>query len=186
MTLNKTKLGSDLNHLAQRFPHCHFDCLIWVDITQQRLYLIQQNQVIQSWLISSADKGTGQAMGSYQTPLGLHQIAAKFGDQQPLGMTFKARQATGQLVPILTQPEQRSDQDNITTRILWLEGLEEGYNQGDQIDSKARYIYIHGTDEEGRLGTPASHGCIRMANQAVIELYEQVETGTYVYITLGI
>jgi len=114
--------------------------------------------------------------------LGAHFIREKFGDNAPLGTQFKGRQSTGYIPPILSSPEQTSDDDYITSRILWLSGLEAGYNQGGDVDSYKRYIYIHGTDEEGRLGTPASHGCIRMANQDIIDLYAEVSTDTLVYI----
>ena len=89
---------------------------------------------------------------------------------------------TGHLPTILTSPDQSSHDDFITSRIIWLSGLEPDYNKGKGVDSYQRYIYIHGTDEEGRLGKPASHGCIRMANQDIIDLYSDVEIDTLIYI----
>ena len=88
---------------------------------------------------------------------------------------------TGEIATIYTDTR-RSPTDDITSRILWLEGLEEGINKGEGIDSFKRYIYIHGTSEEGRLGMPASHGCIRMKNKEVIDLFKLIEVGTLVLI----
>jgi len=100
-----------------------------------------------------------------------------------LGAIFKARQNTGRIAQILTGADERSTADNVTTRILWLDGLEPGVNKGGNVDSYERYIYIHGTDEEGRLGNPASHGCIRMRNADVIDLFNRVDEDTLVVIT---
>ena len=91
------------------------------------------------------------------------------------------RKFTGEIAKIFSD-KTISDTDDITTRILWLSGLEEGLNKGKNIDSFKRYIYIHGTSEEGRLGIPSSHGCIRMKNKDVIDLYKKVEVGTLVLI----
>ena len=88
---------------------------------------------------------------------------------------------SGQIATIYTD-QTKSKTDDVTSRILWLEGLEKGLNKGAEIDSYKRYIYIHGTSEEGRLGTPASHGCIRMKNKEVIELYDKIKIGTLVLI----
>ena len=94
---------------------------------------------------------------------------------------MKGRVFYGDIATIYTD-ETKSKTDDITSRIFWLEGLEKGKNKGKGIDSFSRYIYIHGTSEEGRLGTPASHGCIRMKNKAVIDLYKKIEVGTLVLI----
>ena len=115
------------------------------------------------------------------TPTGMHRIAEKIGADAPLGMIFKGRQPTGEIANIVTD-DLAGELDLITTRILWLEGLEPGINQGEGFDSHARYIYIHGTPEEGRLGHTVSRGCIRMANRDILELFDLVEPGTLVYI----
>ncbi len=112
----------------------------------------------------------------------MHIITQKYGTNAKVGTIFRARANTGKIARILTETGRRSKEDNVTTRVLWLSGLEKGFNKGGNVDSHRRYIYIHGTDEEGRLGTPASHGCIRMDNQAVIHLYQQVPLGTLVMI----
>ena len=169
-----------INDLKQRFPTSRLDPLIIISASEQRLYLIQNNQVTESHLISTAEAGLGNQSGSNKTPLGVHRVAQKFGDGAPAGTIFKSRMNTRRVAKILTQPGARSKADYVTSRILWLSGMEPGINKGGRVDSHARYIYIHGTDEEGRLGNPASHGCIRMKNQAVIDLFNKVPLGTLV------
>ncbi len=171
-----------LNDLKQRFPTHPIEPLIIISASEQKLYLIEHNAVTQSYAISTAEAGLGSRSGSNKTPLGVHRIAQKFGDQAAPGTIFKARRNTGRIAKILTQPGARSKADNVTTRIMWLAGLEEGINKGGKVDSHKRYIYIHGTDEEGRLGKPASHGCIRMSNQSVIDVFNKVPVGTLVNI----
>lgn len=171
-----------LRDLQQRFPEYSTDQVILVDATQQELVLIENGQAAGRWTISTSEVGLGSQSGSNRTPLGVHRVAKTYGDGAPLGAIFKARQNTGRVADILTEPGKRSSADNVTTRILWLDGLEPGFNKGDDIDSFKRYIYIHGTDEEGRLGTPASHGCIRMSNRAVVELFNRVDVDTLVVI----
>ena len=160
---------------------------MYLSIAAQRLYLSKNNKLINSYIISSAEAGIGNLFGSLQTPLGLHQISEKFGESAESGSIFKARKNTLKIAKILSSPDAKSSEDNITSRILWLDGLEPGINKGkdrdgNNVDTHSRYIYIHGTDEEGRLGKAASHGCIRMANREVIELFDLVQTGSLVLI----
>jgi hypothetical protein len=118
----------------------------------------------------------GQAAGSNRTPLGLHRISDKIGGGWPVGAVFKSRQMIGytwQGLPNAT----------ITNRILWLEGLEPGFNRGGNVDSHSRYIYIHGTGDEPSLGRPASHGCIHLAANDLIPLFDKLPVGTLVWIT---
>jgi hypothetical protein len=171
-----------LRHLAERYPGYSTDQVILIDATIQRLMLIEHGQVVSSWIISTAEAGLGSRKGSNKTPLGVHRIKQRYGDGAAPGTIFKARRNTGRIAKILTEPGARSNADNVTTRILWLDGLEPGANKGGNVDSFERYIYIHGTDEEGRLGQPASHGCIRMANLDVIDLYQRVGIDTLVVI----
>lgn len=152
---------------------------IVVSVQNQRLYLFEQRALKKVYPISSSALGVGNQAGSNRTPLGLHKIAEKFGNDEPLGMIFKARRPTGDIAKILTQPV-KGEGDDVTTRILWLQGLQPGINEGPGIDSHARYIYIHGTPEEGLIGTPESHGCIRMKNDQVMALFNQVPVGTLV------
>jgi hypothetical protein len=158
---------------------------IEVDIRQQQLYLWEAfpdgDMLIRQYPVSTAANGPGEQVGSHCTPRGRHRVAEKFGEGAPLGTAFKSRQPTGEIwTPELDA--ENPGRDWILTRILWLEGLEPGKNQGDGVDSHARYIYIHGTNEEHKLGTPASHGCIRMRNADVAELFKLVPVGTEVRI----
>ena len=120
-------------------------------------------------------------MNSFQTPLGEHIVAEKIGEDLPLGAVLKGRKWTKEvIVPIkdvIDIPE-----DVITSRILWLDGVEQGINKGGDVDSKERFIYIHGTAEEGLIGKPASLGCIRMKNKDVIKLFNRVKENTKVLI----
>lgn len=151
-----------------------------VDVSDQRLYLFQDDELAGIYPVSTATAGTGNHAGSMQTPLGLHRVDRKIGAGAPMGMIFRGRRPTGKRAEILTAPDARAARDDVTSRILWLEGLEPGVNQGGDVDSKRRYIYIHGTPEEGRIGRPASHGCVRMTNADVIALFDRVEVGTLV------
>lgn len=171
-----------IDDLHQRFPNAPTNPLIVVSSSEQKLFLIQDNNVIKSHRISTATAGLGNQSGSNKTPLGVHQVSEKFGMGAKAGTIFKARMNTRRIAKILHKPDEKSTADNVTSRILWLSGMEKGINKGGKVDSKARYIYIHGTDEEGRLGKPASHGCIRMENQAVIALFDRVPVGTIVNI----
>lgn len=171
-----------IDDLQERFPKSPQNPLIVVSASEQILYYIKDNQVLESHIISTSEAGLGSRSGSNKTPLGVHRVSHKYGKNAKPGTIFKARMNTRRVAKILTEPGTRSKDDNVTSRILWLSGMEKGVNKGGNVDSHKRYIYIHGTDEEGRLGTPASHGCIRMSNQSVIDLFEKVPVGTLVNI----
>lgn len=158
-----------------------FNELLFVSIENQKLYHIKNAKIINTFLISSSQYGTGNKENSNKTPIGLHKIKEKHGKNVPINGKMTGRIFDGEIAKIYNDTTQ-SKTDDITSRILWLEGLEEGKNKGKSIDSYKRYIYIHGTSEEGRLGSPASHGCIRMRNKDVIDLYKIVEVGTLVLI----
>ena len=151
---------------------------IVVDGNQQRLYLLEAGQ-LSDWPVSTGLAGFGNTQDSGKTPTGLHRIAACIGANAPCGMVFKGRVATGEVIEDGCQPEV----DYITTRILWLAGLEKGMNQGPGVDSQARYIYIHGTPSAHLLGKPVSAGCIRMDNQHIIQLFKRMQEGNLVLIT---
>ena len=155
--------------------------IIFVSIEKQKLYHIKNNKIISEFIISSSAYGTGNKAGSNKTPLGLHKVKQKYGEKTPINGRMVGRVFYGEIATIY-KDSTKSKTDDVTTRILWLEGLEQGGNKGEGIDSFKRYIYIHGTSEEGRLGTPASHGCIRMKNKEVIDLYNKVAIGTLVLI----
>ncbi len=178
----KTAFSSIMENLSQNFSRYSTEYVILIVVSEQKQYLLHNGTPIAQYIISTSEFGTGSKAGSNKTPLGVHVVTQKFGTNAKIGTIFRARANTGEIAEILTEPGQRSKADNVTTRILWLSGLEKGFNKGGNVDSHRRYIYIHGTDEEGRLGTPASHGCIRMKNKAVIELYKKVSLGTLVMI----
>ena len=155
--------------------------VLYVSIKQQKLYHIQNDSIIKEYIISSSAYGIGSKAGSNKTPIGLHIIKEKYGDKTPVNGRMTGRVFYGDIATIYTD-ETKSKTDDISSRIFWLEGMEKGKNKGKGIDSFSRYIYIHGTSEEGRLGKPASHGCIRMKNKEVIDLYKLIEVGTLVLI----
>ena len=183
ISLNTTAQNSIIervnNYLDKK--NAFTDEVIYVSIKQQKLYHIQHDSIIKEYIISSSAYGIGSASGSNKTPIGLHNIREKYGEKTPINGKMIERVFHGNIATIYTD-ETKSKTDDVTSRILWLEGLEKGKNKGKGIDSFNRYIYIHGTSEEGRLGKPTSHGCIRMKNKEVIDLYKLVEVGTLVLI----
>jgi len=132
-------------------------------------------QFARRFLASTSRFGVGQKQNSNQTPLGLHRIAKKVGGGEPIGTVFKSRKPIGLTWNGL--PE-----GGIVHRILWLEGLESGFNQGDGCDTFDRYIYIHGFADEMTLGRPRSQGCIHLAASDLIPLYDVLPPGTLVWI----
>lgn len=132
--------------------------------------------------ISSARNGAGEAMGSEATPRGRHMVRARFGAGLPQGAVLTGRKFSGEVYSAELAGH-HPERDWVLTRILWLGGLEAGYNQGGSVDSFRRFIYIHGTPDSEPMGTPASHGCIRMRNADLIRLFDQVPVGTLVTIT---
>ena len=153
-----------------------------VSIAQQRLTLSDDNgKILRSYVVSTAAKGAGEQVGSYQTPRGRHRIRARIGDGLPLGAVLRGRRPTGEIcTPALMAAQ--PGKDWILTRILWLCGEEPGFNRGGQVDTMRRYVYIHGTPDETALGIPGSHGCIRMRNSELVELFDLVPIGTPVII----
>ena len=154
---------------------------IEVDISEQRLYLIENNLIKASYPISTSKYGEGSIQNSFKTPLGEHSIKEMIGEEVKINTIFTSRINTKRSATIIDQFED-TDNDYVTSRIMWLDGEEDGFNKGGNVDSFRRYIYIHGTHEEGLIGTKASHGCIRMFNYDVIELFNLVNIGTKVLI----
>ncbi|MBR9832172.1 L,D-transpeptidase [bacterium] len=158
-----------------------FDSYIFVSIKRQKLFYIKNGNVEKVFLISTAKKGIGQEIHSQQTPEGLHVIKHMIGQNLPKNAIFKERVFNGEIAEIYTDKTDINE-DFVTSRIMWLEGQEEGINKGGNVDSYKRYIYIHGTPEEGLIGKPASHGCVRMKNKEVIELFDLIQVNTPVLI----
>ena len=154
-----------------------------ISISEQRLYLINSGNIIRSYPISSSSFGEGQIENSFKTPLGEHEVKVKIGTNVPKNQFFVSREHIPQEADIIHDPIDSSD-DFITTRIMWLTGLTEGFNKGGKVDSFKRFIYIHGTHEEGLIGMKASHGCIRMLNHDVLELFKIIPLKTTVNIYL--
>jgi hypothetical protein len=160
-----------------------------VDVAAQRLHLMNEAVPQDSWPVSTAAAGLDARDGSGGTPPGAHRISRRIGDRAPQGMVFVSREPTGRLWPHDTDFKGRgkdcgADQaeDLILTRVLTLDGLEDGVNRGPGVDSGERYIYIHGTNAETRLGTPCSHGCVRLGNADVMALFDLVREGDPVVI----
>lgn len=152
-----------------------------ISIAEQLLRIVEGDKVLKTYPVSTAKNGPGEQRGSECTPTGWHRIRAKIGAGQPMYTVFKARRPTGEIyTPELGR--QYPERDWILTRILWLGGLEPGKNRYGDVDSAWRYIYIHGCPDELLDGTPQSHGCIRMGNAAVLELFDTVAAGFRVYI----
>lgn len=155
---------------------------IRINVGEQRLYLLNESgEAERSYPVSTSKYGVGNENGSEKTPLGLHRIKDKIGGALPVNMVMIGREPRGLLQDCMAQGVELPD-DVITSRIMWLEGMEPGRNQGGHVDTYNRYIYIHGTSEEDKIGQPASIGCIRMRNDDVVDLYRRVDTGTEVLI----
>ncbi|MCC7518791.1 MAG: L,D-transpeptidase [Verrucomicrobiae bacterium] len=188
-----------LEHLGERGVARTARVLI-VRPSNQTLLLFENGRRPVAWPVSTAEKGLGEKQHSYQTPRGLHRIRKKIGAGLPKGAIFDSREFQGE---IWRPPPPRPPPpfvavgravealpplpDVVTSRILWLEGLEPGKNagadeEGTLVDSYERYIYIHGTNSEKLVGKPVSRGCIRMHNDAVIALFDRVELGDLVWI----
>ena len=152
---------------------------IRVSLDQQQLTLRVPGEHDRVYLVSTASAGPGEAEGSGCTPRGAHQVRAKIGAGQPARAVFQARRPTGEVYTAelaATYP----DRDWILTRILWLSGLEPGRNRLGRTDTMRRFIYIHGTPDSEPMGEPRSHGCIRMTNADVLDLFDRVAVGTRV------
>jgi hypothetical protein len=135
-------------------------------------------RLFKKYTCSTSRFGIGEVAGSNMTPRGLHRIAEKIGDGCPVGTVFKERKIVGYTF-------EGYPNALITTRIMWLEGLEPGFNRGGNLDSHDRYIYIHGTGDETTLGRPASHGCVHLAAEDLVPLYDKLPSGTLVWISEG-
>lgn len=150
-----------------------------IDLASQTLSLPKKNKL---YSISSGLNGIGEVENSGKTPRGWHKIEKKIGGEMPLNAVFKGRQWTGEIYDV-ELGQSNPERDWILSRILWLSGLEVGFNQGEGCDTFNRYIYIHGTPESEPMGIAKSHGCIRMHNAEVQEIYELLNEGDLVYLS---
>ena len=152
-----------------------------ISISKQQLSLYRKGIIDKTYPVSTAKNGAGERMGSECTPTGWHKIRAKIGGDQPLNAVFIGRRPTGEICTSDLK-NQNKHRDWILTRILWLGGLEPGKNRYGRVDSTWRYIYIHGCPDELMKGKPESHGCIRMKNADVADLFNRINVGIKVLI----
>lgn len=158
------------------------DVWIKIDIESQRLTLLRGNHSIREWVVSTALNGPGERMDSGCTPRGEHRVRIKIGGGCAINTVFAGRRPTGEIFNE-TLAAQKPERDWILSRIIWLTGSESGRNRGRDCDTLRRYIYIHGCPDSAPMGIPLSHGCVRMRNVDVMELFEMVGVGTRVLIT---
>ncbi|HDP35455.1 MAG TPA: hypothetical protein ENN29_10145, partial [Candidatus Hydrogenedentes bacterium] len=156
---------------------------LWVSVPKQELYVIEAGKTRWRATCSTALNGVGVLVNTNTTPPGWHRIAQKIGCNEPPGRIFQARQATSRV----WRPGDETEEDLVLTRIFVLDGLEPGVNQGrdaqgNVVDSRERFIYIHGTNDEARLGQPVSHGCVRLSNKDVAVLFDFMSEGSLLYI----
>ncbi len=180
------------NIFTEKAPHIDQQKFIIVQPSTQLLHLIINNSVNSTYNISTSKYGLGNKNESFQTPVGVHYIAKKIGDNVAKNTIFKGRKIFLDNLTIndldkseysnIKQKYFKDNEDIITSRIMWLKGHEIGINLGGDVDSYSRYIYIHGTIHENLIGKEASHGCVRMKNDDVIELYNKVTEDTLVRI----
>lgn len=151
---------------------------VFVSLAQQKLFAYRNRTLVKEYICSTSLKPPSCQYGSNGTPLGLHRVAEKIGEGAPWGAIFEKREFAGKLI----NPAKLDEKSLITTRILWLEGLEEGKNHGYECGSHNRKIYIHGTNHEGKVGSPHSCGCVELKNDDIIDLFERVQPGDHVVI----
>ncbi|MBK8753342.1 L,D-transpeptidase [Candidatus Contendibacter odensensis] len=155
--------------------------LIRVDLLEQQLELLEGGRVAAIYPVSTARNGSGEQRGSGCTPRGWHRIRIKIGAGLPLNAVLVGRRPTGEIyIPELA--DHYPERDWILSRVLWLTGLEAGFNRGGECDTLRRYIYIHGCPDHQPMGIPLSHGCIRMHNRDLLELFNRVDAGDRVFI----
>lgn len=154
---------------------------ILIDLAAQALMLLEGDRVRRRYRISTAGNGPGEQRDSGCTPRGLHRVRIRIGADCPEGTVFVGRRPTGEIYDT-GLAEQHPQRDWILTRILWLTGLESGRNRGGHVDTLRRYIYIHGCPDTEPMGKPCSHGCVRMRNRDLIELFDLIPAGTLVEI----
>lgn len=158
--------------------------VLHIDLDRQQLECRIDGKVTQAYPVSTAANGAGQRADSECTPLGQHFVRARIGAGARPGTVFSGREPTGEIYT----PDLRArhpERDWILTRILWLSGLEDGHNRCGDVDTFARYIYIHGAPDDVPMGVAGSHGCVRMRNDDIIELFDRVAVGTPVQIVGG-
>jgi UDP-N-acetylmuramate--alanine ligase len=154
--------------------------LVLVDVAAQRLVRIEGGQVVAEFPVSTAATGIGGELGSFCTPPGWHRVRRRIGEGAAPGTVFVGREPTGEVWAGETR-----DDDLILTRILTLDGQEDGVNRGPGCDSLERHVYLHGTNREDELGRPTSHGCVRLSSADMVEVFDAVLEGDWVAIAVA-
>lgn len=171
-----------VNKTAARLGIKPGERILVVRISTATMQFYVQGALSKSYVVSTSKRPPSNVKNSLGTPRGLHEIAERIGAGQPPGMVFKARIPTGRHFSEMPDVAPDSPDNLITSRILWLRGLEPGVNRGGEVDTYERYIYLHGTNREDRIGEPISAGCVLMRNLDIVELYENVRAGDLVWI----
>ncbi|MDR2512653.1 MAG: L,D-transpeptidase [Puniceicoccales bacterium] len=154
-----------------------------ISICEQKLWHFREASLAFSCRVSTSRAAPSCIPGSFGTPTGLHRVAERIGDGEPCGTVFKGRLSQG--FTWENSPQTVCTENLITTRILWLDGLEVGKNRGPGCDTHSRCVYIHGTNQEVAIGRPNSHGCVLLGNADMLSLYDTVPRGSLVWISLG-
>lgn len=169
------------DYLSIKYPTFNFTDFIYVGVKRQELYLFRGGRLLKVYKVSTSKHGAGSVEGSEMTPVGLHKVNGKYGEGVPENGILKHKRYTGTTATIEYRPVPINE-DIITTRIITIDGLEKGINKGGKLDSYNRRIYIHGTAEEGLIGEPASHGCVRLKNKDIMDLFDLLSENMYVII----
>jgi hypothetical protein len=174
--------GELVNKSCERLGIKPADRVLLVRISAQTLQFFRGGELVRACPVSTSAKPPSNVKDSLGTPRGLHEIAERIGGEQPLGMVFKGRRPTGKHFL-----EHEDDGNLITSRILWLRGLEPGVNAGRDadgrvVDTYARYVYLHGTNREDQIGRPQSAGCVLLSNRDMVALFDEVRVGDHVLI----
>jgi hypothetical protein len=167
-----------MNHSPASTSSRHIE----ISLAKQQLRLLENNAVIRQYSISSALNGPGEKNASGCTPRGEHKIRIKIGHGCDANTVFQARRPTGELYSA-ELAKKFPERDWILSRIIWLTGTQSGINRGGEVDTLRRYIYLHGCPDSEPMGVPCSHGCIRMRNEDIIDLFELVDAGMPVLIS---
>ncbi len=173
-------LWEPLNRIGSGLGIKPADRLLLIRIGTATLQFYRRGELVRSYVISTSRRPPSNIKNSLGTPRGLHEIAERIGAGQPPGTVFDSRVPTGRHYSEFA--DDKADSNLITSRILWLRGLEPGVNLGGEVDTYGRYVYIHGTSREDEIGRPLSAGCILMRNLDIVELYEEVRVGDWVWI----
>jgi hypothetical protein len=161
---------------CQRLRFTPTKYILTVNIGRQAAWLFEDSKFVRELPCSTSRFGIGEVKNSFRTPRGLHRIAEKIGEGAPAGTIFRDRKVIGHIAQLGVKA------GGITTRIMWLDGLDPGFNSGGNVDTHAREIYIHGTGDQASLGRPASWGCIHFADPDLMALYDSLPSGTLVWI----